>query len=109
MYYRCIYQVQRRRLSVNIWWPFRPLRDSSMQGIFRQVEKDDEKAPLTQGLYHEFLSGLIVDLQGSSPTFGMQVTLHGAGVESGGHAVYVKSVLFNGHGAGLWLSIYDID
>lgn len=30
------------------------LRDSSMQGIFRQVEKDDEDAPLTQGIYHEF-------------------------------------------------------
>ncbi len=63
---------------------FPALRDSSMQGIFRQVEKDDEKAPLTQGLYHKFLNGLIVDLQGSSPTFGMQVTLHGAGVESRG-------------------------
>lgn len=62
---------------------FPALRDSSMQGIFRQVEKN-EKAPLTQGLYHKFLNGLIVDLQGSSPTFGMQVTLHGAGVESRG-------------------------
>lgn len=86
---------------------FPALCDSSMQGIFRQVEKDNEKAPLAQGLNHKFSNELIVDLQGSSPTFGMQVTLHGAGVESG-HAVYVKSVLLTGYGTGLWPSIYDI-
>lgn len=63
---------------------FPALRDISMQGIFRQVENDDEDAPLTQGLYYKFFNGLIVDLQGSSPTFGMQITLHGAGVESEG-------------------------
>lgn len=40
------------------------LRDSSMQGIFRQVAKDDEKAPLAQGLNQRFSNELIVDLQG---------------------------------------------
>lgn len=79
-----------------------------MQGILRQVEEDDGDAPLTQGLYRNVSNGLIVDLQGSSPRLGVQVTLRGAGVEPGGHggyAVYVKSVLLDGQGVGLWPSI----
>lgn len=78
---------------------FGGLSGIAMQGNCRQVEKDEaEDAPLTQGLCRKFLNGLIVDLQGSSPTFGMQVTLRGAGVElgGGGYAVYVKSVLWCG-------------
>lgn len=63
---------------------FPVLCDSSMQGILRQVEKDEEDAPLTQGLYRKVSNGLIVDLQGSSPRVGVQVTLRGAGVEPGG-------------------------
>lgn len=67
---------------------FGGLSGIAMQGNCRQVEKDEaEDAPLTQGLCRKFLNGLIVDLQGSSPTFGMQVTLRGAGVELGGGGV----------------------
>lgn len=43
-----------------------------------------KKRPWPRVLITNFSNELIVDLQGSSPTFGMQVTLHGAGVESGG-------------------------
>lgn len=84
------------------------LRDGLVQESFRH-EKNVENALLTQRLSRKVGNGLIVDLQGFSPTFEMQATPRGAGVESGGYAVYVKSMLFDGHGAGLWPSIYIIE
>lgn len=78
-----------------------------MQGILRQVEEDDEDAPLTQGLYRNVSNGLIVDLQGSSPRLGVQVTLRGAGVEPGGTGVcslrQISAVRWSGCGT---LAIY---